>query len=210
MEDFYRGRPARTYEENAPSLRSGRHGLKVVEAPFMIHNVYGGFKEEEPRVFKDHSPAIRTPKGGGHLPHVVEPMIYRHPLNYGKKSVYSPSEVHPSLRTVSRPPRVLNATNPHSKSEDRRYHPSDEARALKGPSGNQESLVALIQSGQVRLRRPTPREAERLQGFPDDWTRWGLNENGEKIEISDTQRYRMMGNAVTVNVAEFLARRLPT
>lgn len=59
-----------------------------------------------------------------------------------------------------------------------------------------------------RIRRLTPRECERLQGFPDDWTRWGIDEKGNKIEISDTQRYKMMGNAVTVNVVEFLARRL--
>ena len=40
------------------------------------------------------------------------------------------------------------------------------------------------------IRRLTPTECERLQGFPDGWT------NG----ISDTQRYKCLGNAVTVNV----------
>ena len=40
------------------------------------------------------------------------------------------------------------------------------------------------------IRRLTPVECERLQGFPDDWT------NG----VSDTQRYKQLGNAVTVNV----------
>lgn len=46
------------------------------------------------------------------------------------------------------------------------------------------------------IRRLTPVECERLQGFPDNWTRYG--EDGEKI--SDTQRYKCCGNAVTVNV----------
>lgn len=41
-----------------------------------------------------------------------------------------------------------------------------------------------------RIRRLTPIECERLQGFPDNWTEG----------FSDTQRYKMMGNAVTVNV----------
>src|SRR3990167_786890 len=41
------------------------------------------------------------------------------------------------------------------------------------------------------IRRLTPRECERLQGFPDDWTRWGDDER----EISDSARYRMLGNA---------------
>lgn len=65
-----------------------------------------------------------------------------------------------------------------------------------------------------RVRRLTPIECERLQGFQwqnsdgswsDSWTDWGVNEKGEKKVMSDTVRYRMMGNAVTTNVAEFLA-----
>ncbi len=46
------------------------------------------------------------------------------------------------------------------------------------------------------IRRLTPLECERLQGFPDDWTKYG--KDGETI--SDTQRYKMCGNAVTTNV----------
>lgn len=45
---------------------------------------------------------------------------------------------------------------------------------------------------QTRIRRLTPVECERLQGFPDNWTEG----------VSDTQRYKQMGNAVTVNVVE--------
>ena len=55
-----------------------------------------------------------------------------------------------------------------------------------------------------RIRRLTPRECNRLQGFPDDWDRYG----SDGKEVSDSQRYRMMGNAVTVNVIEAVARRL--
>lgn len=45
-----------------------------------------------------------------------------------------------------------------------------------------------------RIRRLIPVECERLQGFPDGWTEG----------VSDTQRYKCLGNAVTVNVVEFL------
>jgi len=51
-----------------------------------------------------------------------------------------------------------------------------------------------------RIRRLTPVECERLQGFPDGWT---------AIDgASDTQRYKQLGNAVTVNVIEAIARQL--
>jgi len=49
----------------------------------------------------------------------------------------------------------------------------------------------------IRLRRLTPLECERLQGFPDGWTEG----------VSDTQRYKMLGNAVTVNVVEAIGER---
>lgn len=55
------------------------------------------------------------------------------------------------------------------------------------------------------IRQLTPLEFERLQGFPDDWTLVKLP-NGKMM--SDTQRYKMMGNAVTVNVIEAIARKL--
>jgi site-specific DNA-cytosine methylase len=50
------------------------------------------------------------------------------------------------------------------------------------------------------VRRLTPTECERLQGFPDDWT---LVEG-----TSDTARYRQLGNAVCVPVAEWIMRRI--
>jgi DNA (cytosine-5)-methyltransferase 1 len=56
----------------------------------------------------------------------------------------------------------------------------------------------------MSVRRLTPRECERLQGFPDDWTRW--DQDGK--EISDSARYRMLGNAVTVPVARWLGERM--
>ena len=55
-----------------------------------------------------------------------------------------------------------------------------------------------------QIRRLTPRECERLMSWPDDWTRWGTDEKGNKIEISDTQRYKMAGNGVVSNVVKWL------
>ena len=48
------------------------------------------------------------------------------------------------------------------------------------------------------VRRLTPVECERLQGFPDNWT----------ATVSDSQRYKQMGNAVTVNVIEWIGNQI--
>jgi len=63
-----------------------------------------------------------------------------------------------------------------------------------------------IVRGAFGVRRLTPRECDRLQAFPDDWTAWGLDESGNRVEMSDAARYTMLGNAVCVNVAEVIAR----
>ena len=47
-----------------------------------------------------------------------------------------------------------------------------------------------------KIRRLTPTECERLQGFPDGWTEG----------LSDTQRYKCLGNAVTTNVVSEVIR----
>ena len=50
-----------------------------------------------------------------------------------------------------------------------------------------------------KIRRLTPIECERLQGFPDNWTEYGEYKDKTK-KVSNTQRYKMCGNAVTVDV----------
>jgi len=57
------------------------------------------------------------------------------------------------------------------------------------------------------VRRLTPRECERLQGFPDDWTL--IPYRGKPAEsCPDGPRYKACGNAVTVNVAQWVMERL--
>lgn len=57
-----------------------------------------------------------------------------------------------------------------------------------------QTKESLISDG-VKIRKLTPVECERLQGFPDNWTEG----------ISDTQRYKCCGNAVTVPVVQWIA-----
>jgi len=63
-------------------------------------------------------------------------------------------------------------------------------------------------ASQSRIRRLTPIETEKLQGFKSGWTSKGIDENGKEIKISDSSRYRMCGNAVTVDIVELIGRKL--
>lgn len=57
--------------------------------------------------------------------------------------------------------------------------------------------------GNIRIRRLTPRECWRLQGFPDEYF-----DKAKAAGISDTQLYKQAGNSVTVNVARAIGERL--
>ena len=72
-----------------------------------------------------------------------------------------------------------------------------------GNSGGNHSDMDLIRQNQTSIRRLTPVECERLQGFPDNWTQQGVDGL-----ISDTQRYKQCGNAVTVNVVEAVGKKI--
>ena len=63
-----------------------------------------------------------------------------------------------------------------------------------GTGGNNVSML----SDKSGVRRLTPVECERLQGFPDDWT----------VGQSDSTRYKQMGNAVAVPVVEWIVQNI--
>jgi DNA (cytosine-5)-methyltransferase 1 len=59
------------------------------------------------------------------------------------------------------------------------------------------------------VRRLTPVECERLQGFPDGWTAQRYDEKKDAIiEQADSARYKQMGNAVAVPVVEWVIERM--
>lgn len=120
---------------------------------------------------------------------------------------------------LANPPGGTGDPSPHGRSwqDDRPGDPGgtragrigiDIAYALNAKSTSRldASVETLIPTPDGGLRRLTPLECERLQGWPDDWTRW----RADGREVSDTSRYRMIGNGVTAPVAEWVTRRLTT
>jgi site-specific DNA-cytosine methylase len=63
---------------------------------------------------------------------------------------------------------------------------------------NQDVSDGHLIVNQTTVRKITPKECERLQGFPDDWTNSQAN----------SSRYKMLGNAVTVPVVEWIIKRM--
>jgi DNA (cytosine-5)-methyltransferase 3A len=111
-----------------------------------MHNLYGGFKEKENRIFTEKSPTLRTPKGGGHIPSLL--------LN--KEAIKHIGEI-------------------REKEEVAKFFKTIPYKTLKDWNC---------------IRKFHPIECERLQTVPDNYTEG----------VSNTQRYKMLGNGWTVEV----------
>ena len=86
--------------------------------------------------------------------------------------------------------------------------------AANNPSRSPQSTEVTAQVEVVNrvtstVRRLTPTECERLQGFPDGWTGERFDEKKQAvIAQADSNRYKQMGNAVAVPVVDWLIKRL--
>lgn len=65
------------------------------------------------------------------------------------------------------------------------------------------SNVPIIKDGES-FRYLTPLECERLQGLPDNWTKW----YDDDTLVSDSERYERVGRSVTINIIEEIAKRI--
>lgn len=96
------------------------------------------------------------------------------------------------------------------KGKETKYNERNIAGTLKQPSGN---TMNYLKEG-MKIRRLTPLECERLMGLPDNWTELGLDKKKMKKEggliyaISDSQRYKLCGNGVVVNVVREIVKAL--
>ena len=83
----------------------------------------------------------------------------------------------------------------------------DYSRTILRGYKNSTSTGSFIKTKDNKIRYLTEIECERLQGFSDNWTQYG-NYNGTIKPILNTQRYKLIGNAVTVDIVELIAIRL--
>ena len=110
----------------------------------------------------------------------------------------SGQEIFP-LTTYSQSASVvaLQQLNKAESQGNRIYDSSGLATTLASQAGGLGAKTGLYQID-TQVRRLTPTECERLQGFPDGWT----------AGLSDTQRYKTLGNAVTVPVVTAVINQL--
>ncbi len=123
------------------------------------------------------SPALTTMTGGN-----------RHPK-------ISLTGIDPSKTNQINPSKKAGGRQPHM--QDRVFHEGGKIHAMTASFAGQ-SNIALTHQNRLRWRRLNPLECERLQTVPDNYTLL-LNEDNKQL-VSDSQRYKMLGNGWTVDV----------
>jgi len=93
----------------------------------------------------------------------------------------------------------INLSVPNSKTR--------RGRVGKGEAQTLDTGMQQYTIDKTAIRRLTPVECMRLQGFPDDWNEKGIMD-GKVVDMSDTQRYKQAGNAVSVPIVSMVAERI--
>ena len=174
--------------------------LQDFEKHFIIGHLRG---TSRPEVF---------PLGGG----TEKDIIQLNSPTHSNNRLYGEEGISPTLNTAqggNRQPKIVTPTNRRTECE---ISGTITSHYRGSPDG--DGRPGLLYDG--KIRRLTPKECERLQGFPDDWTKEGnlsgcdkscygkhLRCPGHEVQISDTQRYKMAGNAVSVPVIKALVNR---
>ena len=179
-----------TIQSESPTLTASMSKIYNKQTPILFENHAQDSRYRQ----RNDSPTItsRCGTGGNNLPLVVK----QH--NHGEVSV---SEISPTLNSQSGAGRIPMAVSIAENIINRK-----DCNGGNGIGALEENCYTLNATGvhavasESKIRRLTPLECERLQGFPDNWTL--------VPDARDTNRYKACGNAITVNVAEWLFKRL--
>ena len=195
----------------------------------MYSNIYGGFGEKKPREHFNKSVTIRANSGGGSIPNIKlkdfdknlskmttkEGKAFALTASYNgavawnsieKKQrsmipVFSEDRINKFKETLKENPQpsangIIQLNNP-SHSSSRVYSPEGKSPTLMaGNSGGGKEPVKINDS--VHWRKLTPLECERLQTVPDNYTN----------HVSNTQRYKMLGNGWTIEVITHILKNM--
>jgi DNA (cytosine-5)-methyltransferase 1 len=155
--------------------------------------IFEATRVDDVRIYENYSPTVATywGTGGARVPYVfpIQGTVIGRSDEAGPmgKGYADDGEVMFTLDRVSSHAVAFDTFN---------QTVSDTSQTIKAHSANNETIGTVFQTSTVR--RLTPTECERLQGFPDGWT------DGQ----ADSHRYKQMGNAVAVPVVEWIINRI--
>lgn len=173
-------------------------GMAVVQPMSIEHH------PQDSRCNIDESGKVQTltsrmGTGGGNVPMVLEPKVYEMQA-FG---LYKDSGIASSLKARN----YKDATDLVASQVMCLASSSANAEITEG---NNVPSVVMPQKVRYIVRRLTPLECERLQGFPDGWTDIGewIDSKGKKHKAADSPRYKALGNSIAIPPWKWVLKRL--
>jgi DNA (cytosine-5)-methyltransferase 1 len=122
------------------------------------------------------------------------------------------SEISPTLRAKGNDPYREDMAAYIASVDCRNFREGGETNGTlqaKSNGGISYNLQNTVRTGMI-VRRLTPMECERLQGFPDGWTDIGewRDSKGKRHKDADSPRYKALGNSIALPFWDFLAKRI--
>lgn len=186
---------------------------------------------DKPVVFENHaqdarykeaptcSPTVvaRWETGGGNTPLVAVPgQVTSYGIGNGQAHAYASKEKSGTLDTMHDAQAVAieysGCLNPWDTQARRVYGEDGTFPALpsrESAGGNQQAVLAGQRTRWI-VRRLTPTECERLQGYPDGWTDIGewTDTKGKKHKPADSPRYKALGNSIALPQWFWIAQKM--
>lgn len=186
---------------------------------------------DKPIVFENHAQDARYKEastcsptgcdrwgtGGGNTPLVAVPgQVTSYGIGNGQANAYASKEKSGTLDTMHDAQAVAieysGCLNPWDTQARRVYgedgaFPALQSRETAG--GNQQAVLAGQRTRWI-VRRLTPTECERLQGYPDGWTDIGewTDTKGKKHKPADSPRYKALGNSIALPQWFWIAQKM--
>jgi len=175
-------------------------------ATVLIHNKQS---DGDVRLYDDISPTVtRTWGTGGNNVPMIETIGFSHTQGIDAQPS---TTAFPTLRREGNGHAVAYSIREDAKANNFSATEIKTARALQAlqPSVQSHHAQTFIAEPPTTVRRLTPMECERLQGFPDGWSAQRIDhKKGIVVDQADSSRYKQMGNAVAVPVVEWILNRL--
>jgi len=199
----------------APTLRGMGHAASHPNGGGQIAIAFSTNQRGEARERDVHGSLSSSRGGGNQIDGVLQARIKESPApaaftlhgSDGTASAASSTEIAGSLRT--RAPGSIENSSTTAVLQEQPIAWSNELTASTGTAGTLQrggegGRADGVMTPQMAVRRLTPRECERLQGFPDDYT---LVEYRGKL-ASDGPRYKALGNSMAVPVMRWIGQRI--
>lgn len=165
---------------------------------------------------------VRMGTGGNQVPLTYQQMTGTlspgaHAGSYNGQDAYNDmlvvsSEISPTLRAKANDPYREDMAAYIASVDCRNFREGGETNGTlqaESNGGTSYNLQNTVRTGMI-VRRLTPMECERLQGFPDGWTDIGewRDSRGKLRKPSDSPRYKALGNSIALPFWDFLAKRI--